>query len=314
MKTRLILAGLLAFALAGCGKHTSENKHSQIAAKVNGHDITVLEVNSVLSHMGKVSTAQSQTIADSVVKNLVDQELLSQQAIKKKLDRNPQVLETILLARKQILAQAYMASRLRGVSLPSNTAILDFYNKHPDLFARRAIYQTEDILIQGGASKTAAIRKAITVTKTPAAFIGWLKTQHLPFHVGINVQAAEQLPFPTLKQLYKMKRGQTIMGQDGGNLLVMVLLHKQEQPRTLAQAREAIKGFLLNKEREKIATRTLRRLSAAAKIEYFGAYANAGKAKVLAPTSPGKGVPVKPGASHGANRSETLQKGISGLN
>lgn len=313
MKTRLILAGLLAFALAGCGRHTAESKHSQVAAKVNGHNITVLEVNSVLGRMGKINAAQSHTLADSVVKNLVDQELLAQQAVKKKLDRNPQVLEAILLSRKQILAQAYMASRLANVAPPSNAAILSFYNEHPDLFAQRAIYRVEDILIEGGAKQAAAIRKGLISTKNPTVFFEWLKTHHLPFHAEIDVRAAEQLPFATLKQLYKMKPGQTIMGRDGDNLLVLVLLAKQDQPRTLAQAREAIKSFLMNKAREKIAKHTLRRLRAAAKIEYLGAYAGAGKVKLLPSANPAK-LPGKPAKDQKANSGQILQKGVSGLN
>ena len=294
MKPRFILAAFLALAVASCGKHSAEHHKSQVAAEVNGHEITVFQVNSMLSHVGKVKASQSAQVADRVVRNLVDQELLVQQAIKKKLDRNPAVLQAILESRKQVLAQAYLTRRFDTLSPPTNSAIRDFYNNHPDLFAHRQIYRAENIVIGADPGKTALIQKQLVASKTPKAFIAWLKSQHMPFHAEIAVRAAEQLPFPVLKQLSKMRPGQAVTGQSGAHLMVLVLLGKVEQPKTLAQARDAIKDFLVHQDQQKMARQTLQNLRAAAKIKYFGAYAGAGKTGLSATKIPDNTVPEKP--------------------
>lgn len=304
MKTRLILTALLALAVASCGKHGSGHKNGQVAAEVNGHQITVLQVNTMLSRAGKVSAAQSQQIADSVVKNLVDQELLVQQAIKKKLDRNPQVLQAILASRKQILAQAYMAQRFSTIAPPTNGAIMRFYNKHPDLFAHRQIYQVETIQIQGAESKAGAIRKALAGSKTPKAFLAWLKTQNLPFHAAVTVRSAEQVPLAMLPAMDRMKNGQAIIGKSGANLTVLVLLAKQEQPLTLVQAKGLIEHYLVNRDRQKIVRHTLRNLRATAKIKYFGAFADA---KAAPATSPASTTAPQASGNHGASIAHALQ-------
>ncbi|MHB8388072.1 MAG: EpsD family peptidyl-prolyl cis-trans isomerase [Acidobacteriaceae bacterium] len=297
MKPRLILAAFLAVALASCGKHSAEHHKGQVAAKVNGHEITVFQVNSMLSHVGKVKASQSQQVTDRVVRNLVNQELLVQQAIKKKLDRNPAVLQAILESRKQVLAQAYLTRRFDTLSPPTNSAIRNFYNTHPDLFAHRQIYRAENIVIGVDPSKTALIQKQLTTSKGPKAFVAWLKSQHMPFHAEIAVRAAEQLPFPVLKQLSKMRLGQAVIGQDGAHLVVLVLLGEAEQPKTLAQASDAIKAFLVRQDQQKMVKQTLQGLRAAATIKYFGTYVGAEKIGSSATKTPEKptlaGTPIR---------------------
>ncbi len=312
MKKRLILAGLLALAVASCGKHGAEHHDGQVVADVNGHKITVLEVNSILGHMGTMSKAQSQQVADGVLKNLVNQELLAQQAVKQKLDRNPQVLQAILESRKQILAQAYMGRRFASLAPPTNGAIATFYNNHPDLFAHRQIYRVETILIQDGQSKMAAIKRGLAASKTPQAFLAWLKTQGLPFHAGVVVRTAEQVPFAMLHQLSQMKAGQTIVGNSGANLVVLVLLGKQDQPETLVQAKQAIKHFLINRSRQKMLQSTLQTLRSSAKIKYYGRYASAGKTTSLTPSSV-KALTAGAAKTKGSATDQALKKGISGL-
>lgn len=283
MRSRFILPVIAVLAVAGCGKHGAEHGHGQIAAEVNGHQITVLEVNSVLAHLGTVKPSELHQATDGVVKNLVNQELLVQQAIKKRLDRNPQVLQAILESRKQILAQAYLARQFDNLSPPTNSAILDFYNHHPDLFSQRKLYRVESIVIENGASKAAVIRNGLSKIKSPAAFLAWLGTQHMKFHSEVVVRAAEQIPLPLLKQLSGMKPGQTVMGEIGPNAMVLVLLAEKDAPLTLAQARTAIKNFLINRDRQNVAKETLKKLRANARIKYFGAYAGAAEAKSVAP-------------------------------
>lgn len=301
MRSRFILPVVAVLAVASCGKHGAEHGHGQVAAKVNGHEITVLEVNSVLARLGTVKPSDLHQATDGVVKNLVNQELLVQQAIKKKLDRNPQVLQAILESRKQILAQAYLERRFDTLSPPTNSAIMDFYNHHPDLFSQRKLYRVESIVIENGASKIAVIRNGLNKIKSPAAFLTWLGTQHMKFHSEVVVRAAEQVPLPLLKQLSGMKPGQTVLGKAGPNAMVLVLLAEKGVPLTLAQARPAIKNFLVNRDRQNIAKETLKKLRASSRIKYFGAYAGAAEAKSVAPTSAAKtGVsPAKSGLDVG---------------
>ena len=121
----------LAAALPGCERAAAE-RGAQLAAKVNGAEISVRELRSA----GAASASQA-------LEKVIERELLVQQALHAGLERDPAVKEAIDASRRQILAQAWIDKVVAGKAV-SREEIRAFYAEHPELFAERRVYRVRE--------------------------------------------------------------------------------------------------------------------------------------------------------------------------
>lgn len=312
---RLFLPLLVVVLVTGCGDKkegaaTDEKGPSQVAAKVNGTELTVHQINYALQRIPNLDKSQSQAASLQVARNLVDQELLVQKAMKDKLDRDPMVVQAIDAARRQILAEAYMGRKLGTPPAPSDAEITDYFNKHPELFSNRKLYRLQEISIKAPKDKHDAIRAQMSVSKTLNDFGAWLKAENLPAKAAQGVKPAEQLPLQILPRLAQMSNGQAMVVNAPDGLLVVVLADTQKQPVTLEQAKPVISRLLQTQARQQAAKAELDALKAASKIEYVGEFAAAGKEATTA------AAPAQPAAGAGRATNadaDAINKGLSGL-
>ena len=316
---KLVLPLLIAVLVAGCGDDkkeaaTDEKAPTQVAAKVDGKEITVHQVNFALQRIPNLDKDKSKEASLQVVRNLVDQQLLVAKAETDKLDRDPAVVQAIDAARQQILAEAYMSRKLGTPVEPTDAEINDYFNTHPELFAKRKIYRLQEISIKAPKDKQDAIRAQLTASKTLNDFGTWLKAEKYEVKAAQGVKPAEQLPQEMLPKLAAMPDGQAMMVNTPDGVLVIVLAGSQAQPVTLEQAKPAISRLLQQQARQKAAKAELDNLKAAAKIEYVGEFVDAGKepevAKPAAAAKPADAAaPAEPAAD-----ADAISKGVSGLN
>src|SRR5919201_4014082 len=101
-----LIVVLLALGVAGgCGKQPESKKATQVAAKVNADEITVHQVNRVLARSQNLAPELAEQAKREILDKLIDQTLARQQALKKKLDRSPGVMQAVEAARSEILAR-----------------------------------------------------------------------------------------------------------------------------------------------------------------------------------------------------------------
>ncbi|MBC2732578.1 EpsD family peptidyl-prolyl cis-trans isomerase [Thiobacillus sp.] len=311
---KLVLPLMVAAVLvAGCGDKkegaAKEEKPTQVAAKVNGTELTVSQVNYALQRIPNLDKDQSKAASLQVIRNLVDQEVLAQKAQSEKLDRDPVVVQALDAARRQIMAEIYMTRKLGTPTEPTDAEVSDYFNKHPELFTKRKIYRLQELSIKAPKEKQEAIRKQLTDSKTLSDFVAWLKDEKYPVQASQGVKPAEQLPQALLPKLAEMPDGQAMVVNTPEGLLVILLADSQVQPVTLEQAKPAIVRLLQNEARQKAAKAELDKVKAEAKIEYVGEFADAGKPET-APAAPAESAatPTAPAAD-----ADAISKGVSGL-
>ena len=316
---RLYLPLLIAALIVGCGDKkdgaAEESKPTQVAAKVNGTELTVSQVNYALQRIPNLDKEQSKAASLQVVRNLVDQEVLAQKAQSEKLDRDPTVMQALDAARRQIMAEAYMSRKLGTPAEPTDAEVTDYFNKHPELFTKRKIYRLQEIAIKAPKDKLEAIGVQLRASKSLNEFVDWLKTEKYPAQASQVVKPAEQLPLPMVAKLSEMPDGQAMVVNTPQGMTVVVLADSQLQPVTLEQAKPAIARLLQNEARQKAAKAELDSLKAAAKIEYVGEFAEAGKEATAPAEQPAASAPAAPAkdAAAPAADADAISKGVSGL-
>src|SRR5216684_4727710 len=306
MNNRLFfLSGLIgvAIALSACGRADGQKAASQVAAKVNGGEITVHQINSVIAGSNQIPSEQAKQAAAQTLERIIDQELLVQKALKDKLDRDPQVMQSIEDAKRQILARAYIERAVAGSSTESREEIRKFYQENPALFERRRIYRVNELVVVARPEKLDALKAATAAAKSFQDVAGWLKSEKLEFQVAISSRPAEQIPMDVLLRVFEMREGQIAMIPTSRGASVVQLLQAQEASLSEQQAAPIIERYLHSRKQLAVAQAEVRRLREQARIEYVGEF-DAPRAQPASSTT-----------SRGSvdDRDESIRKGLAGL-
>ena len=272
-----ILATLLACIVAlvtsaGCGKKSDTSPVSQVAAKVNGGEITVHQVNYALARTRNGGGDGAIHAKHQILNALIEQELAKQQAIARKLDRSPAVLSALEAARTQILARAYLEHVAATQPEPTEQEARSFYAEHPELFARRRVYDLEEISVAPAANIAAALQKEVQEGRSMQDIASWLKLQHVKFNVNRGVRAAEQLPLEWLRQLQAMNEGDIQLLGMPGKLHVIRIVASRAAPIDEAAATPRIQQFLRNQRTSEAIAKEIKQLKDSAKIDYVGEF------------------------------------------
>lgn len=167
------------------------------------------------------------------------------------------------------------------------------------MFSERRIYRLEEINIKVTPDNIEAVKAQLQQVKNLGDFINWLKEQNIPARVGQSTKTAEQLPLEILPRVHAMKDGQAMTFAAPGALNVLVVANSQTQPLTQEQAKPLIERYLENAKKREIAGAELKKLREAAKIEYLGSYAGAGKEADVPQATPAVDQAAQPTAESG---------------
>jgi EpsD family peptidyl-prolyl cis-trans isomerase len=286
-KSKLIGVVVASLVLASCGKG-DKKAASQVAARVNDAEITVLQVNNALSRVPNLPPEAAAGARRQVLDQLVDQELAVGQAMEKKLDRNPEVMTAIEAAKREILARAYLQQLVAAQGKPADEDVKKYYREHPELFEQRKVFSIEQIALPKNAVPGDQLA-ALTTGKAMNEIAAELKRRGVKFNADAGVRPAEQLPLEMLPHLATMKDNQTSVVPLGDAVLVVHVIASRAAPVSEADATPRIQQFLGNQKAMAAVKADLQQLKDKAKIEYLGEFAGGATGeKPAAPTTPAK--------------------------
>jgi EpsD family peptidyl-prolyl cis-trans isomerase len=270
----IALIGALALT-AGCSKKSEEKKvATQVAAKINSTEITVSQVSNILARTPNIPPEAADKAKRDILDKLIDQQLAREQAIDKKLDRSPNVMQAIEAAKTEILARAYLERIAAEQPKPTPEEVKKYYAEHPELFAARRVFNLEEIDVAPKEGVVTALAEQAAKARSMEDIATWLKSRDTKFTANRGVRAAEQIPIEMLPKLQAMKDGETkVFETPGGARQVIRVVASKAAPVDEATAAPRIQQYLFNRRSSEAIAKEMKRVKDGAKIEYLGEFA-----------------------------------------
>lgn len=264
---------VLLATLSGCNDEEKKKPVTQVAASVDGKEISIHQINAVLAREGMPSTA-SKELSQQVLERLIDQQVLINRAVDAELDRDPNVLLKLEMARRDILSQAYIDKIVAGIGKPSDSEIRQYYTDNPDLFSKRRIYDLQEVRVKPSPEIRPTLMTMVKEGKSLDDIVQFVAGHNVPYKRIESVRTAEQIPLDFLPKLAKLKEKETAFFDNNGSYSLVHVRSAKPAPISEADARPAIEAFLLGMKKKRILTEEVKKIRGTAKIEYMGMFAD----------------------------------------
>jgi EpsD family peptidyl-prolyl cis-trans isomerase len=271
---RAILIALMlgtAIGISACGN--KEKKAGQSLVRVNGEEITVMQVNDELQRAG-VKPEQQELATKQVIESLIDRQLILSEAMRNEVDRTTAVVQAIERAKAQIITQAYLKSLSSKITKPSVVEIDDYYQKHPEFFSQRKQYEVQQLVIATKDFST-DLRSVVDSAKSLDSVAAWMDGHGVRYIRGQLSRSNTDLPEQMVAKLNEVKKGQLFIVNEGDRSMINLMSNVKISPVDAKTAAPQIEQYLFNKKVSDAAQAEVTHLRSAAKIEYLNASAPA---------------------------------------
>lgn len=306
----------LALIVSACGGEPASTEPGQSLVRVNGEEITVIQLNDELSR-ARVQADQLEQAKKQLLESMIDLQLMVAEAQQNKLDRSPNVMRAIERAKKQIIAQSYMQTTLSQIGNPSDAEINQFYEEYPGLFAQRKKYTLAFLRFPANRMNE-DLQKVIQSAKTLSDVAQWLDKQQISYLRDELIRTGTELSPQLNARLEKATKGEMFLMDENATGLFIMIKNIEADPVTLEAIKPQIVAHLLNIKRRETMQAEVSRLRAAANIEYLHVTQDTAVADNAAAGPPAM-LPLAGQQDDAAAldnvllQNESIERGISGL-
>lgn len=271
MSKHLAISTMCAAAalLAGCHKGPPEG---QVAATVNGQEVTLQELNTEIQASNIPQGMDKKLAQQQALQHIIDRKLLLNAAREKKIDKSPEFQAQKQRADELLLAQTYVKQQLSAVPVPADGDITKFMNEHPNAFANREMLQLDQIRFQASPSDV----KKLEVLKQDHnldAVAAHLTGLGIKFDRGKAGLDTAQVPTAMIKKINELPAGEPFVLPSSGILTVNVITGRQPIATDSAQARQGAVGAWRQQQFTKLIGDQLKSMRDSAKITYQNGFA-----------------------------------------
>jgi EpsD family peptidyl-prolyl cis-trans isomerase len=248
--------------ISACDKEPT----GQVAAVVNGSEITLQEINAELAGANIPEGADTEKARQAALQRIVDRRLLADSAREEGLDKSPEFLVRQRQLEDALLVQLLGQKLGRTNSVPTQQEIDAFVKKNPGIFENRTIYEIDRI--QFAATDNPKLMNALKDDHSMDAVAATLQDMNIKFERQTAGMDSARLGEDRLKQIQALPAGEPFIIPDGGVVTVGVITGQKQVPITGQNMRPLAVQALRN---ESLSNAMLQRLAAEkakAKIEY----------------------------------------------
>ncbi|NTZ43946.1 hypothetical protein G7A66_12795 [Altererythrobacter sp. SALINAS58] len=262
------------FALTACEKEAT----GQVAAVVNGEEITLQEINAELTAMSVPEGANKEMVQKAALQRIIDRRLLAQAAREEGLDKTPEFITRRRQMEDGLLVQILGRNASRATEVPDQAEISAYIRDNPALFSDRAVYTLDRIQFPMPADPEQL--KALEDDHSLDAVAGQLRELGIEFTREPGRLDSAQLGQETMSKILSLPPGEPFIFPEGGMVTAAVITGKAQQPTSGDQAQTAAVQALRNQGLMDVLQRRLKAARTQAEIEYQDDFAP--------PTTPAK--------------------------
>ncbi|WP_233556457.1 EpsD family peptidyl-prolyl cis-trans isomerase [Noviherbaspirillum sedimenti] len=248
-------------ALGACGKF---DLPGAAVARVNGKAITEYQFGNELL---RTSTGPTDAGRTQVLQKLIDRQLLQAEAQRHSIDRDPHVMSAIESAKAQILAEAYLQSRLAYVPAPSRDEIAAYFHRHPEQFAKRTLFHLKEMALPS-TQLTGELQSVLDQARTLEDIAAWLDGRRVLYTQARQTRSSADMPAALLARMQDMQAGQMAVVREGDSASLFAIMAIEPSPVTLATATPQIERILQSQKARELGQAELSRLRLSARVEY----------------------------------------------
>jgi EpsD family peptidyl-prolyl cis-trans isomerase len=265
---------LVALLLTACNRDRGL-QDTQVAARVNGGEISMHQVQAVLQRQPRLVGSAGDAAAGRVLDVLVEQEVAAQAAKEQGLEGDPTVIQTLQVVRREALSRAFQERIAAKVANPTSDEVDRYYDSRPALFAQRRLYLLQETAVEASAAQIELLGAVVSASRGADDLAKSLREAGLRSSVRALAQAAEDLPQLVLDAVSKTNPGQSVLLPHAGGARIYTVVQALSAPVDRRAAAAPITGHLVAERKRQAVNEAIKALRQAAKVEYFGAFARA---------------------------------------
>lgn len=231
-KPVLVGASIVLLSIAGCGKKDADRPVGQVIAHVGPDDVTIQELDNELRLANVPADKRTDDVTRAALTEIITRKAIARQAINGKFDREPTIQLDLLRDKEQMLARTFQQRKLSGlVSGVGQSDVDQFIAAHPDQFAKRVIFVTDQIEIPAQ-SISQDLAVATKDAKTLAEVEKTLTQLKIPARRASGQLDSASLPKELTKQLLGQQANDVFFARTSGGGVYFKIVDTQNKPLT----------------------------------------------------------------------------------
>lgn len=258
----MVLVAAGALMLSSCEKAAE----GQVAAVVNGEEITLQEINAALAQANVPEGVDKKVLQQRALQQIVDRRLLAQSAKESGIDQDPTYLIRQRQLSEALLVQMYATKAGTTLKVPDQAAINAYTQAHPFAFANRTVYGVDQIIFPAPANleDLKALESANTLEEVGAI----LTEMKIQFQRKAAQMDSVQVPPAMMAQIVSLAPGEPFVIPTGSTVTANVIKAQQKVPFDADKASPVAVKAIRNEEMASIMKQRLGDAKAKAEITY----------------------------------------------
>lgn len=295
-RTSYLLAAAAFVALSGCGK---KEPTGQVVATLDGKEITAIDLSTEMQGFQAPNPQIRKQAEQQALDAILARRAIAAAAKKAEIDKTPGYAQQEQRAKEMLLVQMWQQKIAKSVPPPSKEEIDRFIATHPDLYAKRKVFQVAQIRMPR--TNDPKLLADLRPLNTLESISSLLSARNIPFRTGADRIDALAADPAMIEQIMKLPPGEVFVVPAGNLLTINQITSTTEVPVANDIATKHATQYLTQTRTREAVGRQFQSVIAAARkdVKYSKAFQPqaakpAAKAAAPAPAAPAPAAPAAP--------------------